>query len=68
MDFVKIASFQLDIFELLSRFVLFPNQDRIFLYKFTLHFCFSCITSAINDQYCTCDDRSLILIITLRIS
>lgn len=30
MDFVKIASFQPDVVELLSRFVLFPNEDRLF--------------------------------------
>ena len=31
MDFVKIASFQSDVVELLSRFVLFPNEDRLVL-------------------------------------
>ena len=30
MDFVKNASFQPDEVELLSRFVFFPNQDRLF--------------------------------------
>ena len=29
MDFVNIVLFQPDVAELLSRFVLFPNQDRL---------------------------------------
>ena len=42
MDFVNIELFQPDVAELLSRFVLFPNQDRLVRYLH-LHFSFSCM-------------------------